>query len=858
MKRSVSLLAILLLVDIGWMSLVGANPETRIYVDPPSIIDTSLIPGPTQTIKPNANGLYTAWTEKTSTTRPNGVGTYTDWTGRILTLNPNAQGTFTEWSSWVHLSPAGDGNYTSWSGAYTFWDDDPTQPHDGDTTAVSVTASNINESSTLEIAPTPPRSLSIIKVRLTIAAKQTASGSVRLMLVFGTPGTPVRGYNGSLVTPTGTYETRTSEWSTNPDTSLAWAWSDIDTLQAGVRSQDVTGTIYITQIYLSVLTGGLYTDWDETAHNGDIDYIFAADGTKRQSSGLLDHTSETWTIGKVEVFVVMRNMSRTTGEVKIMLVVGGTAHPHTNTITFTTADTTYKEYVAGWTTKPDGGSWAWSDIDALEAAVQLTNVGAYTGEIRVTQLYVKVIEAPGAPLYQNWDDSPDHNGDIDFVSAISSGLSLSSALEDSAETWTPSIVRVMIVARSNIDTDEKVQIMLVNGTTQYAPTAARFSLSTSYKSYTYSWTSRPWGGAWTWPDINNIQAGVQSVLGADGVWKGEMRVTQLYVVVTDSTTSGNYDDWNDWPTANGDADYVSATWDLMRESSQLEDIASPPSWTIASVRVVLYARATVTTDEQVRPFIVIASAYRYTAEMSYTLTTTYAKYTADWPKNPNTGVAWTWSDINAVGFQAGVQSEISADGLWTGEMRVTQLYVEIVGPRVTVDIKVENVVDLFGYNFFLNYSKTVLTATGITLGSFFPSNAWIVRNVIDDTAGYVWYSVLMPQGSTSGMSGSGTLATVYFAVDSLGESTLDLEIQEFFNSSFVEIAWIPGDVDGDRTVNAYDLSDLSKAYGSEDGDSNWNAKCDFNTDGKVGVYDLFDQGRNYGKTNSYDGYFRNT
>ena len=59
---------------------------------------------------------------------------------------------------------------------------------------------------------------------------------------------------------------------------------------------------------------------------------------------------------------------------------------------------------------------------------------------------------------------------------------------------------------------------------------------------------------------------------------------------------------------------------------------------------------------------------------------------------------------------------------------------------------------------------------------------------------------------------------------------------------------ISGDVNGDKVVDVYDLSDLGKAYGSELGDSNWNQDCDFNRDNKVDASDLFDLNENYGKT----------
>jgi len=62
---------------------------------------------------------------------------------------------------------------------------------------------------------------------------------------------------------------------------------------------------------------------------------------------------------------------------------------------------------------------------------------------------------------------------------------------------------------------------------------------------------------------------------------------------------------------------------------------------------------------------------------------------------------------------------------------------------------------------------------------------------------------------------------------------------------------ILGDVNDDRTVNASDLSVLSNTYGSKPGDSNWNPNCNFDGfdgDNKVDALDLFDLGKNYGKS----------
>ena len=59
---------------------------------------------------------------------------------------------------------------------------------------------------------------------------------------------------------------------------------------------------------------------------------------------------------------------------------------------------------------------------------------------------------------------------------------------------------------------------------------------------------------------------------------------------------------------------------------------------------------------------------------------------------------------------------------------------------------------------------------------------------------------------------------------------------------------IAGDVNGDGTVDASDLFDLIKAYGSKPGDDNWNPNCDLNNDIKIDASDLFDLSKNYGKS----------
>jgi len=352
-----------------------------------------------------------------------------------------------------------------------------------------------------------------------------------------------------------------------------------------------------------------------------------------------------------------------------------------------------------------------------------------------------------------------------------------------------------------------------------------------------------------------LEAGVQSVQTSTS-WTGQIRVTQLYVVVLGQ--DGTYTEWDE-TTQNGDTDYVYATMDYMKETSEMENINSPPTWTIAKVRVVIYAQAIGTTDEKVLPILVVGGT-SYPATIGPTEyippTTSYAKCTGDWGVNPQTDANWTWSDINLL--QAGVQSAIGDDELWTGEIRVTQLYVEVTGPRFTHRIMVADVTDLYVWQVKIYYNPTILEVTGVSLlNHIFAGRDYIApAPFVNNTEGYVLLGASLmgePPGVT--IPGSGVLCHIIYRVIDRGVTPLYFSPERTWlkdsNLNFISASTedgffgntILGDVTGDSTVDASDLSDFSNAYGGPA-----LSKCNFNWDGKVDVLDLFDQSKNYGKS----------
>jgi len=56
------------------------------------------------------------------------------------------------------------------------------------------------------------------------------------------------------------------------------------------------------------------------------------------------------------------------------------------------------------------------------------------------------------------------------------------------------------------------------------------------------------------------------------------------------------------------------------------------------------------------------------------------------------------------------------------------------GSTFDVNVTIADIINLYGYEFKVGYDTTVLTATAIVLGPFFPSNAIVWATEVDDTA----------------------------------------------------------------------------------------------------------------------------
>ena len=261
--RSILLVAILLILAgsataAGASSYYSLTKETRMTVTPPSVILQNGTAGNSTIYANNTNAkVYDipAGTEEPSIYHPSSnmtlTGTYVS--GNLSSLQTVDTDYFvtnsrpTEWAT-LATRPTADGTFTAWTGTHT--DVNETE-QDGDTSYVSATATGLSESYQLQNHTTETEPIS--NVRVTIYARQT-SDDEQLYITLVVNATE---YLGTLIEPKKgpIYREYTSDWGTNPATGEDWTWSDIDTLEAGIRSLANgvwAGEERVTQLYVEV------------------------------------------------------------------------------------------------------------------------------------------------------------------------------------------------------------------------------------------------------------------------------------------------------------------------------------------------------------------------------------------------------------------------------------------------------------------------------------------------------------------------------------------------------------------------------------------------------------------------------
>ena len=132
-----------------------------------------------------------------------------------------------------------------------------------------------------------------------------------------------------------------------------------------------------------------------------------------------------------------------------------------------------------------------------------------------------------ATHWQMVDDvTPDEEDTYVCESWGNSGRDLYNIANHTAESGT--IGSVVVFARvKSTSTGNYLKIRIKTGGTIYE--SPDKSVTTSYANYSHTWTEKPGGGAWTWADIDVLQAGVHIL--APGGASGSTHCTQVYVEV---------------------------------------------------------------------------------------------------------------------------------------------------------------------------------------------------------------------------------------------------------------------------------------------------------------------------------------
>jgi hypothetical protein len=132
------------------------------------------------------------------------------------------------------------------------------------------------------------------------------------------------------------------------------------------------------------------------------------------------------------------------------------------------------------------------------------------------------------------------------------------------------------------------------------------------------------------------------------------------------------------------------------------------------------------------------------------------------------------SDLNAQAIPAEVKDGRITVGVKAVVSIAPPQTVTVVDEEVTVDVRVDEVADLYGFQFDVKYDSNVLEVVKVEEGDFLKQGGntyWVAPNIQD---GLIDNAACTLQGAPSGVSGSGVLARITFKAKAKGMSVIDL------------------------------------------------------------------------------------
>jgi hypothetical protein len=203
-----------------------------------------------------------------------------------------------------------------------------------------------------------------------------------------------------------------------------------------------------------------------------------------------------------------------------------------------------------------------------------------------------------------------------------------------------------------------------------------------------------------------------------------------------------------------------------------------------------------------------------------------------------TAPAYTlWLDANP---EQGNQRE----GVLAGLSIESEFVIEVWG---------DNVAGAVGFGANLTYNPSVVTFTEVIPGDLLPKG----QSLWESTAGDVGFGVAL-LGGTIGLD-TGLLATLKFrAGDRPGETNITLTNSslrtpeaELTNNDQILVTVrtvLPGDFDGNGSVDFSDFLRFAVGFGDSVGDPNFDSRLDLDGDGNVGFTDFLTLATNFGRS----------
>ena len=167
-----------------------------------------------------------------------------------------------------------------------------------------------------------------------------------------------------------------------------------------------------------------------------------------------------------------------------------------------------------------------------------------------------------------------------------------------------------------------------------------------------------------------------------------------------------------------------------------------------------------------------------------------------------------------------------------------------VGDAFTLNLIVEDITDLAGWQLHITFNPAVLKAVSVSEGNFLSKGGggtFFQGGSINNTTGAIT-GLIAARTSVGGVNGTGTLLLINFEAKAVGEGDLTLHevklgdpngdaIPHIFVINLIKVStsW---DVNGDGQINVFDLILVAQNFGQT------NPQVDVNNDGNVNILDL--------------------